>query len=121
MIMPFGKHAGCDTSELPSSYLRWAMKTLKDCDPVLKTAIMNEYLSRVAGQERYQPPKPPSLKLPAAVSVNLALELVKAGRRALAVQYHPDRPCGDAERMTQANATADYLEQSLPKLLAGRI
>lgn len=48
--------------------------------------------------------------------VSGAHEIVKGGRRALTLKYHPDHG-GNAERMPLTNATADYLEKRLPLLL----
>ena len=122
MFMPFGKHDGKPVSELPDGYLEWAVKTLTDVDADLRRALMAEYIARAAkraAREGGRPQTPPAAALPVAVSVDLALEIVKAGRRALALSLHPDKG-GDAERMTLCNATADFLEKRLPQMLAGR-
>jgi hypothetical protein len=40
----------------------------------------------------------------------VAVALVAAGRRALALRCHPDRPGGSEGQMVEVNAIADWLE-----------
>ena len=118
----FGKHAFEPLYDVPLSYLRWAVKNMDSLSASDQAAIRTEIRRQEErrddqGYREYrsapQHPKP----TPAAVDAHIALELVREGRRALALKYHPDRG-GDALKMTLANATADYLEERLPLLLA---
>ena len=105
----FGKHFGKRLSEVDSGYLRWMLKTVEGMDRDEKKAVLNELAGRGAPPP---PPPPPSggpLKLPAGVTATAILEIVQAGRRALAKNHHPDLG-GDATRMVAVNSTADYLE-----------
>lgn len=121
---PFGKHKGKTPDECPVDYLRWVIGNVEAIDPDLEAAIHASLRKRGGGfrrhsqRFRYFPPALPTA-LPVGVSVDVAAELVREGRRALALKYHPDRQGGDAECMTRANATADFLERRVRDLLAG--
>jgi len=109
MTMPFGKHHGLDTADLPDDYLMWLARR---CELYggLRSAVRREL--RMRGYEpddfeddrRQAPPPPPPPPPPGdgvrVTRVDRALftELVTAGFRALAMRYHPDRG-GDAETM----------------------
>lgn len=124
----FGKYAGKTPDEVPVDYLRWALGSVDDLDPDLETAIRASLQKRGGGfgghsqqsgnshHSRNTYPPPPAA-LPVGVSIDIAAELVREGRRAMALKYHPDRQNGDAERMTRANATADHLEKRLRIIL----
>jgi hypothetical protein len=109
--MPFGKHKGELISDIPTEYLDWLITTVELRDWLL-SAVSEELRARL--DEDDEPPG----RVPAGVHADVAAELVEAGRRALALRYHPDRG-GDNERMSAVNATADWLEQHLGSVLPG--
>ena len=91
--MPFGKYKGVEISALPTEYLRWAIE--QDwISPWLSNLLRSELTTR--GQ------------IPQDRQYALALEIITAGRRMLALRYHPDRG-GDPETMRDVNAVADHL------------
>ena len=96
--MPFGKHRGEPISDLPSDYLFW-LASLPDLRRPLKYAIEAEVNRRL-----HQAPVVEALP----VDGDLAIALVEAGRRALALKLHPDRG-GDTALMARVNDTADKL------------
>lgn len=113
-VFTFGRHKGKKLEDIPGSYLEWAVHNCDNLDFWLQRAILQELERRtnsLAGS--YTPGR-----IPAAVSLETALQLVAEGRRGLARREHPDVG-GDAAKMTQANATADYLENALRELFAG--
>lgn len=122
---PFGKFRNVPLESVPDDYLRWALRSCDSLTETDKTHLRQELQRRTdaasgpksSGYKGSPPPLRPS-RLPVAVKPDMALEIVRAGRRALASQYHPDRG-GDSEIMIAVNATADHLEKSLPALLGG--
>jgi hypothetical protein len=118
-VFEFGKYAGLPLYDVPLNYLRWAVKNMDSLSAGERSAIRLEIARQESRRDdqgyRSTPPQRPSAP-PVAVDTAIGLEIIKEGRRALALKYHPDRG-GDPERMTRANATADYLEKRLPLLL----
>lgn len=117
--MPFGKHKGQQIGAIPDDYLLWLVDTVT-MGPQLEAAVLQELARRGYGdaqEDRYT--ASPQRALPAAVSPDIAAEIVAAGRRQLASKYHPDRPGGDADRMTGVNATGDFLEKCLSRIFEG--
>ena len=120
--MPFGKHKDLPISQVPTSYLTWVLFSCETPDEDLRFHIQQELAARAkssseqknSNQER--PYSRSSSRLPVAVDVTIAAEIVKEGRRALALRYHPDKG-GDGEKMTLVNATADHMEKKLTALL----
>ena len=124
-IMSFGKHKGERISEIPDAYLRWCLVEAETLEDGLRSAIEIELRNR-AGNEGsrsqssgQQDHGGPEARLPVAVDRGVAAEIIAAGRRALALAYHPDRG-GDAERMVKINATADHLQNRLAVVLGGQ-
>ena len=117
-----GKHAGEPLYDVPLSYLKWAAKNMDSLSASDKAAIRTEIYRQEErrsdqGYGGYRPPPPPAVSAPVAVDAAIGLELIKEGRRALALRYHPDREGCDPEKMTRANATADFLEKRIFLLL----
>ena len=126
-----GKHAGEPLYDVPLSYLKWAVKTMDSLSASEKAALHAEiyrqeerrsdqgYGGQGGGWRR--PPLPPSggLRLPAGSDPETAVEVIRAGRRALALKHHPDHG-GDPSRMLAVNVVADYLESTLKQLTGGR-
>lgn len=117
--MPFGKHKGARLSAIPWDYLRWL--TTIDLSPWLREAVEAELEAREGRgrQERrraYEPPPPGPADL-GRVDPALGLELVDAGRRALALRHHPDRG-GDVSVMARVNDAADRLRDWFSRRLA---
>lgn len=124
---PFGKHKGKTLDQVPADYCRWVLDNVIELDPDLETAIRASLRKRGGGfggqsQKSNNSRRggssysvPPSA-LPVAVDADIAAEIVKEGRRALAMRYHPDRG-GNNELMVKVNASADFLETRLRVLL----
>ncbi len=111
----FGKHDGEHLSAVPVGYLKWMLKEL-DLESYEREAVTKELKRRGAfgsnpdDSKRNSPPPPPRKKVPAGVTPEIILQIVVAGRRALAARLHPDVG-GDLEAMKRVNLTADFLEQ----------
>ncbi len=97
--MPFGKWRGLPLTEIPESYLSWVLEVARE---PLRTAILRELARRGASE-------PPVPGLDLRIDPVAALDLIDAGRRALARKHHPDVAGGDAARMATINDTADRL------------
>src|SRR5262245_30672800 len=109
--MPFGKYRGWLVSDLPMDYLFW-LRSLPDLRPNLKSAIEWEWTQRLEADERSRRQsecRPSSMdRLLGQENSQLFIELVQAGRRALALKYHPDRN-GDSTQMARLNDFVDRL------------
>jgi len=127
--MPFGKHKDVPLTEIPLDYLEW-LAHVPDLHGWLKSAVEEELDrrewtgdGRARTQEpppRQEPPPPVYAgRIPAPVTSALALDLVEAGRRALARKHHPDAG-GDGQTMSAVNVTADWLGEHLRSTLRGR-
>ena len=101
--MPFGKHKNQPISQVPASYLTWILSSCETADEDLRFYIQQELEARdKSGSEQKnsnqeRPYSRFSSRLPVAVDAALAAEIVKEGRRALALRYHPDKG-GDGEK-----------------------
>lgn len=115
-----GKHAYEPLHNVPLNYLKWAVKNMDSLSATDRAAVSFEIHRQEDRREdqgySYRPSAAPQAT-PVAVDGAIALELVKEGRRALALKYHPDLDPRNAEKMTRTNATADYLEKRLSMLL----
>jgi hypothetical protein len=103
--MPFGRWKGVSVTDLPDDYLQWLVDEV-DMQPWLDTAVRAEY----AGRHGAQATTPAIYRLPVGASVEMALRLVQAGRRALSRELHPDVG-GDHESMVTLNTSADWLTE----------
>lgn len=121
-----GRYTGQPLSAVPDGYLLWVLDNIVDLCPmsaaILRTELafreMRAESERQYQQQQRQAPNfatAPRLK---PEQVPVALELIAAGRRALARQHHPDVG-GDLERMRAINCTADDLESGLRALAGG--
>jgi hypothetical protein len=94
--MPFGKHKGKPLGELPDEYLDW-LSSLVDLREPFKTAVRQEVaVRRNSG-------KP---------SAALALNVINAGYRKLAIQTHPDHG-GAVDAMQALNTTITWLRRQV--------
>lgn len=109
--MPFGKYRDAPITELPDAYLEW-LWSLDDLWEPLRSAVEAEWRARfgVASDE----PEAWSSEALAA-----AEELVSAGYRHLAQQYHPDHG-GAHGRMVLANIAVEALRRHLRKVKSAR-
>ena len=126
-----GKYAGEPLYDVPLSYLKWAVKNMDSLSASDKAAIRTEIYRQEErrsdqgyggqGGGWQMPPLPPigGLRLPAGGDPETAVELIRAGRRALALKYHPDHG-GNPARMLAVNVVSDYLESTLKQLTGGR-
>lgn len=122
-VMPFGKHQGRPLYQIPTNYLEW-LSSKVDMDWWLEQAVEQELSKRADRKERtsrryYEPPVSRRY-IPAGVTLDAALKVVEAGRRAVALRAHPDKG-GDPVLMAAVNATSDYLLKTLPSLLGEEI
>jgi hypothetical protein len=111
--MPFGKFRGVPLSEVPTSYLRWALENI-----ALKYGLDGEIrheLRNRAAREAFER----SIPMPKGLQITVALKLVEAGRRTLAKAHHPDLG-GSTEAMQTVNQVADALSELLGSLQEAR-
>lgn len=112
MRMPFGKYYGCEVASLPDDYLAWLATEADIWNDALAAAIDDELERRRAGRSygggQYSPPR----GTPADDCVETAREIVRAGRRSLALKHHPDAG-GAGDEMKKINAAADWMLQQL--------
>jgi hypothetical protein len=115
VYIAFGRHDGTPLMDVPTNYLRWALGNVDALTRDECRLIERELRRRGAEgdarneQHRSAPAHPPML----ATSLRpLAIEIVQAGRRALALKNHPDLG-GDGTRMRDINAAADALALAL--------
>jgi hypothetical protein len=101
--MPFGRHRGQRISEIPTSYLRWVLREVRDLDPDLRDAIEEVVRGAARGGGRRAEP---------TTDVAVPNTAVKCWYRALAMKYHPDRG-GTHEAML---AVGEAYETLLPIL-----
>jgi len=84
----FGKYAGFDLSEVPSSYLDWLIETIE--------AQLAEYKAererRIHG------------------SLNMAMKIASVGYRELSKKLHPDKG-GDEDDMKSLNKAMDFIRR----------
>jgi hypothetical protein len=88
--MPWGKYKGRELSDVPGSYLCWALEeaTLM---PGLRSAIRRELDRRFPPEPPSSPPPPPRTNGALAAELYpMARELVKAEFKKLALVHHPD-------------------------------
>jgi hypothetical protein len=107
MMMPFGKFKGQPLSAVTSSYLAWCVEDMTALPLDLKDAILKEVQSRFGAPP--PPPPPRSFSRHRCPDPAMAVNLIGAGLRALAMKTHPDRG-GDTRQMQLLNATADWLK-----------
>jgi len=107
-VMPWGKYKHTPIDDIESSYLCWVLDSCDHVAPDLQQAIRAELQSRFGS-----PPPPPSRSSQKSCpDPDMAMDLVAAGKRALARQHHPDTG-GDTATMQRLNATADWLKASV--------
>ena len=102
--MPFGRYRGELLCDLPDDYLDWLLG-LDDLREPLRTRVAAEAARRARASER---------PIAGPVDGDVAVAIVEAGRRALALRHHPDRG-GDTRVMQAINSTADKLLGQLPR------
>ena len=100
MQMDFGTYRGKDVSEVPSSYLRWAVENCMNIKPPLRATILN-YLTGAVRQTPRAQPGPV-----ASITKAEASRKIAEWYRLLALKYHPDRG-GRNESLAIINAAAD--------------
>jgi hypothetical protein len=126
--LTFGKHDGCFISDpdVPTHYLEWMRKTIHVLTPEERFQLDRELArralsghSRAGNQSRTgsRSSNFATAKLPSGVTPDAILELISAGRQALAKRFHPDVG-GDTEKMKTVNQAADFLERQV-ELIAG--
>lgn len=99
--MPFGKYRGVELADLDDRYLGW-LKGLDLREP-LRSAVLAEFERRFITEK---------WSTPSSDVQTMALEIVSAGYRKLALDHHPDKG-GSTTVMQLVNAAADHLRQLL--------
>lgn len=121
--MPFGKWKDTPIWGVPTSYLVWLCDENEDwdtrrMDDDLLDAIREEVIQRAKQKAACwgiplapppAPPPPPVLRRNSPAPLEDCLELIAAGRKALAHKHHPDKG-GTLDKMQQVNVAGDYLE-----------
>jgi Putative quorum-sensing-regulated virulence factor len=108
--MPFGKYKGRLLRELPADYLRWLHDACDLREP-LRQDIEAEYQRRFRSGSRAESPPAPALVLPPAMR-QTAVDIVRAGYRALTLRRHPDHG-GHHDQMVELTKVRDTLLQWL--------
>jgi hypothetical protein len=104
--MPFGKHVGQKITDVPSSYLGWALQNCSRLTQSFREAIEAELASRHDRQTA--PPSSSSSSSPA-----LVLEpVIKKWHSELVMRNHPDRG-GSVVVMQALNDAVDRLKKLL--------
>lgn len=117
MILSFGKYRGRDIGTVPSDYLQWVLDNVAWLKWSQRRAIEDELARRVR-YDREQDDRatpPPLLALPERASLDVARELIAAGRRRMAQEAHPDVG-GSNDLMTTINCTADWLIELIERI-----
>ncbi len=109
--MPFGRFRNRPVSALPDSYLRWLL-TLDTLRPPLHEAVRAEaeFRGLREGRDDRRVRDAAPLARP-----ELALALIGAGHRTLAVKFHPDHG-GSHDEMVAVNEAAAWLRRQLQAL-----
>jgi hypothetical protein len=116
MILHFGKYRGWPIAEVPADYLEWLLDTVEWLKPSQRQALRDELARRRRfRREREDPTPPPVMALPERASLDVAREIIAAGRRQLAHKAHPDAG-GTTEAMTSVNVTADWLIELIERI-----
>jgi hypothetical protein len=105
--MTFGLYKGQVLREVPSEYLQWSLRTIKDLWPWLRAAIKEELKRRAQGDDtqRYDREQ---RRLPAP-DIEVVDEIVSFARRRLARMHHPDVHGGDGSHLARINAALDWI------------
>src|SRR5688500_7591966 len=90
ITMPFGKFKDLPLTRIPAGYLEWALRETSP-QPWLEEAIRAELCARATAcgerqpheRQRYQ------ARVPSHADPEVMLEVVRAGRRSLALARHP--------------------------------
>ena len=112
----FGKFKGERISETPTSYLCWALDSGVALRYGLDGAIREELADRLQVRARHTASY--TGRVPVGVTPQAAIEIIAAGRRAVARQNHPDMG-GAVEAMIEYNSTADWLTEHVERMLSG--
>lgn len=115
--LKFGKWAGRYLSDpvIPNGYLAW-LASEANIDYALLREVEAELDRRTQSESRYQAPPTSKARIPQGVRLEVALQLVEAGRRNMALKHHPDMG-GDNQKMAELNASADWLSEHLAEVL----
>jgi len=105
----FGKHKAVEISALPDSDVIWCWEHLQEND-FQSPWLREPYRSEVAREycRRFEPQRL-SRQFTGDLKAT-CLEIVTAGVRALAMQFHPDRG-GDTAAMQSINLAAEHMRR----------
>jgi len=108
MRIDFGKHAGEDLEDIPSSYLGWVLKNVTDLNPWLRRGIEAE-LNRRVGEHAGPSTRQASGNVIALVDLR---GIIGRWFSDLSRRHHPDRG-GNHERMLALNDAHEELKRCL--------
>lgn len=91
--MPYGKYKGLALEQIPTTYLEWILKSMKE-----SAASIEDELEAREQQE--------------SATLSMARRLIEAGYRQLAKQMHPDAG-GDTAAMQELNGTVERLRRTV--------
>ena len=77
--MTFGKHKDKPVTEVPTGYLGWVIKNLRDLDEKSMTAIKAEFATRQDAEPESPPPPPPRVGIPQPEPI--VTEMFRSARR----------------------------------------
>lgn len=92
-IFKYGKHKGQSIESVDDSYLEWMVRSSQESIDL----AMKELQRRQAVND---------------ASLSMVDRIIKAGYRALATQFHPDKNGGDAKLMQELNGSYESLKQA---------
>jgi len=99
--MPFGKYAGCEVQDIPSGYLRWLLREVRDL--ALDIRREGQRVLCVRGDAEPEPtPQLPDVR-----------PVIKSWYREMAKKYHPDRTLDDGAAMSAINYGYERLQELL--------
>lgn len=107
MKMPFGKYRGRELSEVPTTYLRWALEYAEGLTVPVRLAVSNQLEARESGNSLASPPAPTRADL---------LALVRKWHHRMKLAHHPELG-GTAERMATADSGAELLTELVNELV----
>jgi Putative quorum-sensing-regulated virulence factor len=109
MHLPFGKYRGQLIADVPSPYLRWLIREVRDLDDELRQAVRQELRRRqgdYASESTRQPPPAGAIAL-ADLRTTVSRVFATLSRR-----HHPDRG-GSQAGMVALNEAREALVEAL--------
>jgi hypothetical protein len=114
MRIDFGKYDGQELHTIPTGYLRWVLREVRDLSSWLRRSIEAELAARGHGPAQPEPPRqqpPPSQDTGVLARASVRVT-VQRWFSEMSREFHPDRG-GHHERMLALNAAHERLKTLL--------